>query len=162
MIGSNALDRMVGGALAGAAGSAVLNTVTYVDMLVPGRGASSVPEQDVEQLEELVSLDPPTDEAARGVRSNRATAAGALLGYLVGLGVGADTRAAWPRLRAVPLPVAGLVVGGAAMACSDIPSVALGTTDPREWSAASWAADVVPHIAYGLMTVVGVRSLLAR
>ena len=26
----------------------------------------------------------------------------------------------------------------------------LQVTDPRSWSAGAWAADVVPHVAYGL------------
>ena len=47
------------------------------------------------------------------------------------------------------------------MAGSDIPSVALGTTDPRSWSAPSWTADIVPHLAYGLVTVAVVGSLLS-
>jgi hypothetical protein len=36
------------------------------------------------------------------------------------------------------------------MAGSDLPMTALGLTDPREWDAASWASDVVPHLAYGM------------
>lgn len=32
------------------------------------------------------------------------------------------------------------------------PMAGLGVTDPRSWSAGDWAADVVPHLAYGLVT----------
>ena len=28
----------------------------------------------------------------------------------------------------------------------------LGISDPRTWSATDWAADVVPHLAYGFAT----------
>lgn len=27
----------------------------------------------------------------------------------------------------------------------------LGVTDPRRWTAADWAADVIPHLAYGAL-----------
>jgi hypothetical protein len=30
--------------------------------------------------------------------------------------------------------------------------VVLGITDPRTWSTADWIADLVPHLAYGLVT----------
>jgi uncharacterized membrane protein len=36
------------------------------------------------------------------------------------------------------------------MAATDVPVAALGVTDPRRWSAADWAADAVPHLAYGM------------
>jgi len=29
---------------------------------------------------------------------------------------------------------------------------ALGVSDPRSWGATDWASDVVPHLAYGLVT----------
>jgi hypothetical protein len=29
---------------------------------------------------------------------------------------------------------------------------ARGVSDPRSWGAADWLADVVPHVAYGLVT----------
>jgi hypothetical protein len=161
MNGSNALIRLVAGAAAGAAGSAAVNTVTYLDMLIRGRSGSSVPKKDVQRLEDHASIDGPEDAAAQTSRSNRETAAGALMGYIVGVGVGTAAGLAWPLFRALPLPVAGAVVGGAAMAGGDIPSVALGTTDPRSWSATSWAADIVPHLTYGLVTVAVVASLLS-
>jgi hypothetical protein len=28
----------------------------------------------------------------------------------------------------------------------------LGVTNPRSWSTADWVSDVVPHLAYGLVT----------
>jgi hypothetical protein len=48
-------------------------------------------------------------------------------------------------------PVLGSVLlGGAAMATSDLPMVKLGLTDPKEWSPADWVSDVVPHLAFGV------------
>ena len=35
------------------------------------------------------------------------------------------------------------------MAATDAGNVALGLTDPREWSASDWLSDLVPHLAYG-------------
>ncbi len=32
------------------------------------------------------------------------------------------------------------------------PMTALGITDPRTWNANSWATDVVPHLAHGVVT----------
>ncbi|MCP9968873.1 hypothetical protein LUX57_29930 [Actinomadura madurae] len=32
---------------------------------------------------------------------------------------------------------------------SSAPMTLLGLTDPREWTASDWAADVIPHLAYG-------------
>ena len=48
-----------------------------------------------------------------------------------------------------------MIGAGAALHVSQIPfrmptgSVRLGTTDPSTWSAADWAADVIPHLAFG-------------
>jgi hypothetical protein len=38
------------------------------------------------------------------------------------------------------------------MAGANGPMTALGVTDPRTWAAADRVADVVPHLAYGLVT----------
>ncbi|MGY1815151.1 hypothetical protein [Blastococcus sp. SYSU D00820] len=46
-------------------------------------------------------------------------------------------------------PVGAVLTGAAAMAASDGTAAALGVTDPRTWTAADWAADAVPHLAYG-------------
>jgi hypothetical protein len=52
------------------------------------------------------------------------------------------------------MPVAGLSVGLAAMAASDVPIAALGVSDPATWGVSGWAADIVPHLAYGLVTAI--------
>ncbi len=38
------------------------------------------------------------------------------------------------------------------MAASDVTSTAAGATDPRSWGPKGWAADIVPHLAYGVTT----------
>ena len=84
--------------------------------------------------------------------ANRREAVGALLGYANGIGIGAAygvSRLVLPRL---PLWVVGTALGSVAMASSDVPATRLGLTDPREWQPADWAADVVPHLVYGLVT----------
>lgn len=95
------------------------------------------------------------------VAQNRLTGLGALVGYGVGLGVGVAYSLARPLLRNVPAPVAGVVVGLAAMAGSDVPSVLLGVTNPRKWGFAGWVEDIIPHVIYGLITV-GVYEALRQ
>jgi hypothetical protein len=46
-----------------------------------------------------------------------------------------------------------VALGLGVMAASDASSAALGTTDPRTWSPADWASDVLPHLAYGAAAV---------
>jgi hypothetical protein len=50
--------------------------------------------------------------------------------------------------------VAGIGVGLAAMAASDIPIAALRMSDPATWGVSGWEANVVPHLAYGLVTAI--------
>jgi hypothetical protein len=47
------------------------------------------------------------------------------------------------------------------MASSDAPAVKLGVTNPAEWGTSGWLADLVPHLAYGLVTA-AVYEALAR
>lgn len=139
---------MLRGAAAGAAGTTALNAVTYLDMAVRGRAASSTPEKSVEKLSEVVGLDIP----GRGeTRDHRVQGLGPLLGLSTGVVAGAAyaVLAAVPGLRALP---GGVVAGALAMAGSDAPMTALGLTNPRSWSASSWASDIVPHLAYGFAT----------
>lgn len=135
------------GLVAGAAGTAALNIVTYLDMTGRARGSSSAPADAAGELAGKAGI--PLGEGENA--DNRKEGLGALLGYVTGLGVGA----AYGLLRSrvgVPLPVAALGLGAVAMAGSDAPLTALGITDPRQWPPSSWAADVVPHLAYGVAT----------
>lgn len=39
------------------------------------------------------------------------------------------------------------------MAASDVSLTKLALTDPSQWSCVDWLSDIVPHLAYGLVTV---------
>ena len=146
------------GAAAGAAGTTALNAVTYLDMALRGRPASSTPEQTVGKLTEAAGTQVPGDDETR---SNRLAGLGPLTGLATGVGVGvlAGLLARGTGLRT---PALGALVGAAAMAGSNGPMTALGITDPRTWSAADWVSDVVPHLAYGLVTAAVARGLVRQ
>lgn len=155
-----AAGRRAGGAVArglvaGAAGTVALNAVTYADMLVRGRPPSPVPDEAVRALAARASIPLGAGDAA----AHRTTAVGALLGYAAGLAGGVAWTAAGPLVRRLPAPLAAAALAAAIMAATDGASAVLGTTDPRTWSAADWAADVVPHLAYGAATVATDRLL---
>lgn len=136
------------GAAAGAAGTTALNLMTYLDMAVRGRPASSTPEQSVERMAQETGLDVPGEGEQR---SNRIAG----LGPMMGIATGVVTGAAVGVARAAGLRGVGALSAlgfGLAMVASNAPMAALGVSDPREWDATSWAADVVPHAAYGLVT----------
>jgi hypothetical protein len=136
------------GAAAGAAATTALNAVTYLDMVVRGRGTSSTPERSVEELAGKTHVDIPGDEEHRG---NRVQGLGALTGLVAGVGVGVLVglvRAAGFRSSK---PVGTLLTTAVVLVAANGPMTVLGVTDPRSWSAADWASDVVPHLAYGLV-----------
>jgi len=133
------------GAAAGAAGTAALNATTFVDMALRGRPASETPEQTVEQMVERSPFDLPGDEQAR---RNRVAGLAPLLGSVAGAAGGVVAALARDALSIRGFaPTAGvtLVIG---MLVGNAPMTLLGITLPRTWSAADWAADVVPHLAY--------------
>ncbi len=45
-----------------------------------------------------------------------------------------------------------MLASAAALVGSNGPMTALGVTDPRTWSGSDWISDVVPHVAYGVVT----------
>src|SRR5688572_20203697 len=144
------------GAAAGAAGTTALNAVTYLDMVVRGRPASSTPERTVEELAGRAHV---PIAGSGGKRANRVQALGALTGLAAGTGVGALVglaRAAGFRTRppvATALVTAGVLVG------TNGPMTVLGITDPRTWSAADWISDVVPHLAYAVVVTTTMDAL---
>lgn len=150
------MHRLLSGLAAGAAGTTALNLVTYLDMLVRARPASTAPEDTVRAVEGRTPLSLGPDGAEAG---NRRSALGALLGIASGLGVGAAYGLARPALGRVPLALLGVAAGLAANIGTTGPMAALGITDPREWSAGSWLSDLVPHLAYGFVTA-GVWELM--
>ncbi|HET8560415.1 MAG TPA: hypothetical protein VFL69_07865 [Marmoricola sp.] len=136
------------GLAAGAAGTTALNAATYLDMAVRARPSSSTPQQMVEKGAEALGVEIPGEGEER---ENRVAGLGPLAGIATGLGVGLvygmlDT----VRLRP-PRTLGALLAGGAAMAGSVVPMAATGITDPKTWDAATWASDVVPHLAYGVV-----------
>jgi hypothetical protein len=141
------MRRIWAGAAAGAAGTAALNAVTYVDMAWRGRPASDVPERSVELLAKRARVEIPGQGQQR---DNRVGALGALSGIATGVAIGVVGGA---------LRLPGVLLGAAAMAATDVPMAAMGITDPRQWSLADWASDVVPHLAYGLVTAAVARAL---
>jgi hypothetical protein len=140
---------LIRGAAAGAAGTTALNAVTYADMVLSGRRASTTPERTVEQLAAGLGLSIP----GRGERrSNRVSALGALGGLLTGVGAGAALAVVHATgLRRGPL-AGGVIATVGALVAGNGPMIALRVTDPRHWSAADWASDVIPHLAYGVVT----------
>lgn len=134
------------GLAAGAAGTTVLHAVTYLDMALRGRPASSLPDRLVDAAAGAAGRKVP----GRGKeREARRTGFGAVAGIADGLLTGvlaSGVRSAGVRL---PAPIGAVAAGAAAMAATDLPAAALGVTDPRTWTAADWLADAVPHLAYG-------------
>lgn len=144
------------GAAAGAAGTTALNATTYADMTVRARPTSSTPQDTVERLAEVTHLTIP----GKGEdQDNRIAGLGPLSGIATGVGVGALlglTRALGWR---PPLGVSAAAATLLALAAANGPMTALGITDPRTWPLESWIADVVPHLAYGVVTAATLHGL---
>jgi hypothetical protein len=143
------LNHILRGVAAGAAGTTALNAVTYLDMVLRGRGASSTPEESVRRLAAKAGFTVPGDEEKR---SHRESGAGALLGMVTGVTVGTAYGAARAAGWRPSAPVAAVVTGLAAVAASSLPMASMGVSDPREWSLSDWLSDLIPHLAYGLTT----------
>src|SRR4051812_13352262 len=140
------------GALAGAAGTTALNAVTYLDMAVRARPASSTPQQTVERMAALVGAGLPRDaQQKEAVESGL----GSLLGAVAGVGAGAAIGAV-RGLTGRPRGLIGTIgiAWAFAMMAGNGPMTALGVTDPRQWAPADWAADIAPHLAYATVTAV--------
>ena len=153
---SGILGKALKGAMAGAAGTTALNAVTYMDMVVRGRGASSTPEQVVEELAKRAGL---TIPGGAEVRQNRLEGLSALAGIATGVTVGALAGPLQRPVRGLG-PLAGPVaIGGAAMLATDLSMARLGVSDPRTWDLTSWLSDIVPHLAYGAVVYAALAVL---
>ena len=137
------------GLLAGAAGTTLLNAVTYLDMAIRGRPASDTPERTVDAGLQKLGRELPGSSAQRDARR---TGLGAVTGIGSGLAIGVGASAARAFGVRLPGPLAAVATGAGAMAATNLPMTALGLTDPREWSAADWVSDAIPHLAYGIGT----------
>lgn len=158
------MNRVVAGIAAGAVGTSALNVATYLDMALRGRPESELPAEAAESVANAVGVDLSAGadgQGAEDVAGNRKGGIGALMGYATGLGFGALYGLVRPRIQGGPLPLVGALLGLGVMAGSDVPSIASGLTDPREWGLAGWLSDVIPHLAYGLATAWAFDALTA-
>ncbi len=142
---------LVRGLIAGAAGTVALNVTTNLDMALRARPASSVPAQTAKELARAADVHLAPD-GEKETEQNRSQGLGALLGYVSGLGFGGLYGLVAPRLGGTPIPLAAGALTLATMAGSNVPATVVGVTDPRQWSAKDWIADIVPHLLYGLVT----------
>lgn len=150
--------RMLLGAVAGALGTVAIDVATYLDMSVRGRPPSDVPARVAGTVADALGADLGDAQTA----PHRRSGIGALLGYANGLATGVLLGLVSPLLGRLPTPLASVVVGGAAMAGSDVPVTTLGVSDPRTWGTSGWLADIGPHLVYGLVTVAAFRWLNGR
>jgi hypothetical protein len=151
---------LVQGLAAGAVGTAVLNTVTYLDMAVRARPSSSVPADTVDKMTDIADVTLAAEGHDSDKAGTRREAIGALLGYATGFGVGAVYGLLRPRiLRGLPRSVAGVGLAAAATVSTVAPYRALGVSDPLSWPAKSWAADIIPHLCYGWATATAFDAL---
>jgi xanthosine utilization system XapX-like protein len=163
------LNRIICGLAAGAAGTLALNVAGYVDMLVRGRPASRLPAEVAGKVADEIGIpldfdiepgaDEDDDSASNQRVASRQDALGALLGYVVGLQIGVSYSMVRLILPRPPTWLAGAALGSLAMYASDYPATRLGLTDPKSWSGADWAADVVPHMVYGMVTAATFEAL---
>ncbi len=152
------LRQILMGTAAGAVGTVALNVTTYADMAIRGRPASSTPSQLVGAIADRAGVNLSGEGADDSTVENRKSGLGALSGFLVGLGVGTGYGLLRLRVRHVPMPAAAAGLGLAAMAGSDVPIAALGVSDPRTWGVSGWAADIIPHLAYGFFTALAYEA----
>lgn len=90
---------LLAGLAGGAAGTTALNAVTYLDMVIRGRGTSSTPEDTVEAIATKTGQSIPGDKETR---KNRDSGLGALTGILAGVGVGRSAGRGSGRRVATP------------------------------------------------------------
>ncbi len=147
------------GAVAGAAGTTALNAVTYLDMALRARPASSMPQRAVDEIAKRAGRPVPGEGEEH---DNRLQGLGPLAGIAAGVGVGTVAGLLRPLVVRLPASVAAILLGGAAMAGSDGPLAAVGLTDPRSWSAREWLTDLAPHLAYGAVTVAALHMASPR
>jgi hypothetical protein len=145
------------GAIAGAAATSALNIATYADIALRGRAESDVPSVMVKNAAEAAGIGAlaSDDETAQHRRSG----IGALAGYANGIGVGVLYGALRPASRGLPVLLAGLLAGAAAMALSDAAIAKSGASDPRTWAPGDWVADALPHVAYGVALALSFDAL---
>jgi hypothetical protein len=144
------------GAAAGAAGTSALNAVTYLDMALRARPSSSTPEQVIDTLANRAGHPVPgTGET----KANRLEGLGSLGGIATGVAVGAGFGVLRRRGLRFGRALGPVVIGAAAMVATDAGMARLGISDPREWDAASWLSDAIPHLAFGIATYASLAAM---
>jgi hypothetical protein len=136
------------GAAAGGAGTTALNAATYVDMTLRARPASSTPQQTVDRISKATGVDIP---GAEDERENRLGGLGPLLGIAAGVGAGVTLAASRAAIHRGGVAATIVAATALAMLAGNAPMTLAGVTDPRKWSMSAWVADLVPHVAYGLV-----------
>jgi hypothetical protein len=143
------------GAIAGAAGTLALDIASYADMALRGRAASDTPAEVMRRLAAKVGiafLSVPSDDADDATK-NRRSALGAIAGYKIGIILGAlYGLASYPSTKERGIAMRSFVLCALAMAASDVPATMLEVTNPAEWGTSGWLSDIVPHLAYGVVT----------
>src|SRR4051812_16541304 len=118
------------GTAAGAAGTCALNVVTYLDMTLRGRPSSDVPAQTAGKIAAKVGvdLDSHNPQQTKSEREQeikaRQSGLGALMGFGVGIKLGALYGLLRPFMSDTPLALTSLGLGAAAMAAGDLPAIA--------------------------------------
>ncbi|WSM37443.1 hypothetical protein OG776_03315 [Streptomyces sp. NBC_01689] len=145
------------GAAAGAAGTTALDTVSYCDIALRGRPASSTPEVTVRRLSQRLHVPIPGEGDKQ---DNRVAGLGPLTGYAAGLGMGAVLGAARAAGWCPGRPAHYAVAAAGALVGTNGPMTVLRVTDPRTWSAVDWVSDIVPHLAYAVVTVAVLERMM--
>ncbi len=144
----------VRGALAGAAGTAALDTVTYLDMALRNRPPSEVPAKMANELAKRTGNGELPENRRQGV--------GALLGYVDGIGSGVLFGLLRPAMRGLPWYTAAAALALFTMTASEGTATAMKQTDPRTWGMSGWIADIVPRFVYGAVTTYAFDNLKIR
>lgn len=147
---------LLSGAAAGAAGTTMLNVITYLDIAVRGRPTSDTPERTVEAMARLFGLTVP---GSGDVLANRISGLGALSGYAAGIGMGMILGLAYALGWRPGLLLATLVASAIALIGTNGPMTVLGVTDPRTWGVVGWISDLIPHLGYGIVTALVLHYL---
>ena len=151
------IGRLARGLAAGATGTIALELTTYLDILIRGRPPSDQPQRLGAALAGRLGVAAGDDEAARSRRSGL----GSATGYIDGLTLPMLYAVVAPR-RDRPVRTVALLLSAGAMIGSNGPAVALGLTDPRDWSLDDWVTDVVPHLIYGFVAATMYELLITR
>ena len=148
------LRNIIHGAASGAAGTAALNALTYVDMAVRDRAPSDLPARMADVLAKKAGIELQS--------KNRRDAFGALLGYADGFFAGALLGLVRPALPRVSPAAVAVGLTAFTMLLSEGTATRFGQTDPAQWSAADWTTDIAFRMAYGLVACAVFDSIAAE